>query len=97
MIKRAFLCDNAEWVAWPSGRGAYGTGACGLADLEAIHFATREAPDVPVYEALVASGTFYGLFDEELASLFRNAKRVVDPSEVPEKRVNRRVLSEDLP
>jgi hypothetical protein len=97
MTKRGFKLDDAEWVAWPSGDGAYGTGACGLGNVEAVHFANAESPDVPVFEALVATGTFEGLFDEELIVLLRGAKRVVDPAYAPEKRVNRRALSEDLP
>jgi hypothetical protein len=96
-MKRGFQCEQAEWVAWLSGSGAYGTGACGLGNVEAIHFAKGETPDVPLYEALVGTGSFEGLYDEELIALFRGAKRVVDPSEAPEKRVNRRGLSEDLP
>lgn len=89
-LARRFACDGVDWLAWPSGASAYGTGTCGPASLEAVHFARADAPAQPVYEALLPAGRFYGLFDEELAALLRNATRIVDPSERPARPVNRR-------
>lgn len=80
---RSFACDGVEWRAWPSGASAYGTGTCGPAALDAVHFARGDAPDVAVYEALLPAGRFFALFDEELIGLLRAATRVVDPSERP--------------
>lgn len=90
-MKREFTCDGSDWVAWLSGRSAYGTGVYGLGNLEAVHFGTAEAPDVPVYENLLAAGAFDNLFDEELSALLRCARRVVDASTVPERPATRRL------
>lgn len=89
-LARSFECDGTQWLAWPSGSGAYGTGICGPASLQAVHFARADAPGQPAYEALLPAGRFYGLFDEELAALLHAATRVVDPSERPAKPVSRR-------
>jgi hypothetical protein len=89
-MPRSFIFDGVEWVAWASGASAYGTGTCGPAALEAIHFAPAEAPDVPVFEALVPAGRIDGLFDLELVEILRRATRVVDPGERPMKPANRR-------
>ena len=78
-------------VAWRSGRSAYGTGICGLGNLEAVHFGNADAPEVPVYENLLAAGAFDNLFDEELRALLRSARRVVDASSVPERPATRRL------
>jgi hypothetical protein len=87
---RGFVFEGAEWVVWPSGNSAYGTGTCGPAALEAVHFARADAPDLPVYEALLAAGRFFGLYDEELASLLQGATKIVDPGERPLKAATRR-------
>ena len=87
---RHFTCDGQEWFAWPSGSSAYGTGTIGPAALDAVHFARAEAPEVPVYEALVASGRFFGMFDDELVTLLKGATKVVDASERPLKPATRR-------
>lgn len=89
-MKREFACDAVEWLAWTSGTGAYGTGILGLGQVEAVHFARADAPDVPLLEALVGTGGFTNLFDDELVTLFRGARRVVDPSEVSQRPVSRR-------
>jgi hypothetical protein len=87
---RRFEADGLLWLAWLSGSSAYGTGTCGPAALEAVHFAHAEAPTQPVYEALLAAGRFHGLFDDELIALLRAATRIVDPSDRPVKAANRR-------
>jgi hypothetical protein len=89
-IARRFVSDDEEWLAWPSGASAYGTGTLGPAALEAVHFARAEAPETPLFEALVAAGGFFGLFDEELVQLLKRATKVVDPSERPMKPAARR-------
>lgn len=87
---RQFVCDDVEWLAWPSGASAYGTGTCGPAALEAVHFARADAPERPVAEALLPAGRFHGLFEDELVTLLRGATRVVEPGERPVKAANRR-------
>lgn len=87
---RVFECDDQKWVVWTSGASAYGTGTQGPAALEAVHFAHAAAPTVPLYEALLAAGRFWSLFDAELAALLRASVRVVDPSERPVRQVSRR-------
>ena len=89
-LVRQFMVDDAEWFAWPSGASAYGTGTCGPAALEAVHFARAEGPEIPVYEALLPAGRFFGLFDEELVTLLKNATKVVDPGDRPLKAATRR-------
>ena len=93
MSVREIAIDGEEWVAWPSGCGAYGTGALGLGNVEAIHFAHSSAPTVAVLEALLAANTFYQLFDDELIRIFREARRVVDPAELGDKGATRRPRS----
>ena len=89
-LARHFECDGVEWLAWTSGASAYGTGRYGPASLEAVHFAKADAAGQPAYEALVPAGRFYGLFDEELATLLRTASKVVDPAERPSRPATRR-------
>jgi hypothetical protein len=93
MNVREIAIDGEEWVVWPSGGGAYGTGALGLGNVEAIHFAHASAPAVPVLEALLAAHTFYELFDDELIAIFRQARRVVDPAELGDRGATRRPRS----
>jgi hypothetical protein len=82
---RPLVVDDVEWVAYPSGKGAYGTGHWGLAGVEAVHFARADAPEKPLLEALLASGRFCDLYDEELLALFRTAREIVipEPGAVP--------------
>ena len=82
---RPLVIDGTEWVAYPSGKGAYGTGQWGLAGVEAVHFAKADAPEKPLLEALLASGRFSDLYDEELIALFRTARTIVipEPGSVP--------------
>ena len=87
---RHFSCEGVDWLAWPSGASAYGTGILGPAALEAIHFARAERPEEPAFEALLPAGSFFGLFDEELIRLLGAASKVVDPSERPLKPATRR-------
>jgi hypothetical protein len=95
---RLFTHHGEEWIAWPGGGGAYGTGVFGTASTEAIHFARQAAPDQPVFEALLPAGRFWGLFDEELIAVFATAVRVVDASQAPERPMRRRTRSlEDRP
>ncbi len=89
---REFEFDGAVWVAWPSGGGAYGTGALGLGAVQAIHFARKETPETPLYEALLAAGAFETLFDDELSAVFRIARKIVDPAETGQ-RPSRRTRS----
>ena len=89
-MTREFTADGKEWVARCSGTGAYGTGIYGLGLIEAVHFATREAPDVPVLEALLPARAFEKLYDDDLLALFRSARKVVDPSQLPDRPVSRR-------
>ena len=87
---RAFVSNGVEWVAWPSGASAYGTGTCGPAALEAVHFAHSEAANQPLYEALLPAGSFFGLYEEELVTLLTSATRIVDPGDRPLKAATRR-------
>lgn len=89
-LARQFSCDGVAWLAWPSGASAYGTGTCGPASLEAVHFARADAPAEPAYESLLPAGRFFGLFDDELVSLLRTATKVVDPAERPARPATRR-------
>ena len=82
--RRVFVCDGDEWIAWASGGGSYGTGGCGLGNVEAIHFARAAERDQPLYEALIATGHLMSLFDEELLAVFRAARHVVAANELPE-------------
>lgn len=90
---RELSIEGAEWVAWTSGGGAYGTGNRGLGAVEAIHFAPKSAPDRPVLEGLAPAGRFQDLYDEELLMVFRNARKVVEASELPAAPVHRRNLA----
>lgn len=90
---KSFTHEGSEWVAWTSGSAAYGTGNRGLGNVEAVHFARADAPAVPVMEALLAAGRFDDLYDVELIDLFRTARKVVDPADVPQRTVSRRSLS----
>lgn len=91
--RRPFACDGESWVAWPSGGGAYGTGVYGPGNIDAVHFGRADAPETPVFEAVLAAGRFEDLFDSELVDLFRTARRVVDKSSMPDRPVSRRSLS----
>ncbi len=75
--RRAFEGEGGEWVAWVSGKAAWGSGAYGLGMVVAVHFAKADAPDQPVREALLARGRFGGLFDEELRALLAGAVPIV--------------------
>lgn len=90
---RQFAHEGEEWVAWTSGGGAYGTGNRALGNVESVHFARAEAPDVPVLEGLLAAGRFENLHDMELVELFKDARKVVDPADVPQRPMGRRSLS----
>jgi hypothetical protein len=87
---RRFICAGQEWLAWPSGASAYGTGTVAPAALQAVHFAKVETPETPAFEALLPAGKFYGLFDDELVTLLRRATKVVDPAERPLRPATRR-------
>ena len=89
-MKRELSCDGKDWVVWRSGTAAYGTGIYGLGTIEAVHFARKEEPDVPVLEALVPAGSLETLYDDALLAIFRSARKVVDPSQLPERPVSRR-------
>ena len=82
--KRSFTCDGATWLVWVSGNGAYGTGPYGLGAVIALHFAREAEPDKPVCEALIEGRELDGLFDDELITIFRGARAVVDVSQLPE-------------
>ncbi len=89
-VARRFVAEGVEWLAWPSGASAYGTGTIGPAALEAIHFAPADNPGRPAFEALLPAGQFHGLFEEELMTALKTAVRVVEPGERPVKAANRR-------
>ena len=89
-VARHFMAEGVEWLAWPSGASAYGTGTIGPAALEAIHFAPADNTDRPAFEALIPAGRFHGLFEEELIAALKTAIRVVEPGERPVKAANRR-------
>jgi hypothetical protein len=80
---RRFEAAGTEWLAWLSGAGAVGTGACGLGHLEAVHFARISEPERPTHEALLPRGRFHDLFDAELVRLLGSAVPIVDPSARP--------------
>jgi hypothetical protein len=94
--ERRLEVDGEEWVAYISGRGAYGTGALGLALVDAVHFAKANAPDVPVLEALVPGGRFADLHITELLTVFRSARRIVIPDGDAPATPRRISLEEDL-
>ncbi|HSJ25911.1 MAG TPA: hypothetical protein VK929_14640 [Longimicrobiales bacterium] len=77
--RRRFLYEGQEWLAWSAGAGAYGTGAYGLAPVEAVHFARATQPAAPVREALLARGRFQCLHDSELIGLLESATPIVEP------------------
>jgi hypothetical protein len=76
---RRFSHDGEEWVAWLSGEGSLGTGAYGLAHVEAVHFARAAEPARPLMEALLARGRFVNLFDAELCRLLAAAVTIRPP------------------
>ncbi|CAN5692798.1 hypothetical protein BH23GEM9_BH23GEM9_21150 [soil metagenome] len=71
--ERTFEHDGRRWIARLSGKGASGTGAYGLALVEAVHFADAEEPAVPLFEALLGRSRFEHLFDGELIRLLEGA------------------------
>lgn len=77
--ERRFEFEGRSWVARLSGKSAYGTGSFGLGLVDAVHFADAAAPDVPLYEALLAHGRFHGMFDEELRTLLRRSVAIDQP------------------
>ncbi|MEX2281247.1 MAG: hypothetical protein WEE89_02040 [Gemmatimonadota bacterium] len=79
LCERNFTVDGVEWVAYVSGRGAYGTGHFGLASLQTIHFALAGEPGTPLLETLVPANQFAGLFDRQLMHLLKHATRIVIP------------------
>ncbi|MGH7461313.1 MAG: hypothetical protein ACREMA_09830 [Longimicrobiales bacterium] len=91
------MIDEIEWLAYVSGRGAYGTGHWGLAALQAIHFARAETPDKPEFEALIAAGRFADPYASELLELFRSARRIVIPEGGVSSAPRRFSREEDLP
>lgn len=78
---RCFEVAGKRWIARLQGKGACGTGAYGLALVEAVHFYEAELPDRPVCEVVLARGRFAGLFDSELAELLAQAIPIVLPEE----------------
>jgi len=77
---RHFTAGAGEWQAWVSGKAAGGTGGYGLAMMVAVHFARAEAPDEPLFEALLPRGRFGSLYDEELRELLARATPIVLPA-----------------
>jgi hypothetical protein len=78
-VDRSLMVDSEHWIAYISGRGAYGTGPCGLASLQTLHFATATEPGKPLFEVLIPAGQFDGLYENELVELFRSARKIVIP------------------
>lgn len=89
--RRFFTVGETEWVAWISGRGAYGTGHAGLGTVQALHFALSASPEKPLRETLMVTGRFEDLFDEELLRLFADSREILapEPGAAPQ-RVRRR-------
>jgi hypothetical protein len=97
-LNRSVLIDGQEWIAYPSGLGAYGTGHWGLAPVEAIHFARAETPDKPEVEALLTYGRLECLYPDELIVLFRAARTIVRLDQGAAPIAPRRFsLEEDMP
>lgn len=90
---RQFAYEGENWVAWTSGGGAYGTGNRALGNVESVHFARADAPATPVLEGLLPAGRFENLHDVELIQLFREARKVVNPADGPQRPLKRRSLS----
>ena len=90
-MKRTFEADGKAWAVWRSGGGAYGTGVLGPGNIDAVHFAAAEAPDTPLFEALVPVNAFESLYDDELIDLLRSARKIVIPEQIPQRRVSRRL------
>lgn len=90
-FRRRFRVADTEWLAWVSGFGAYGTGNAGLGTVQAVHFALAQDPDTPLREALMPTGRFEDLFDEELLRLYAESReiRLPEPGAAPQ-RVRRR-------
>jgi hypothetical protein len=80
-VDRRFEVAGKSWIARLQGKGACGTGAYGLALVEAVHFFDADAPERPLREALLARGRFAGLFDSELAELLAEATPIVLPED----------------
>jgi hypothetical protein len=95
-IARRLEADGEHWVAYISGRGAYGSGALGLANIDAIHFEREDAPGEPVLEALLPGGRFADLHATELLEVFRSARRIVIPDGGAAATPRRFNLEEDL-
>jgi hypothetical protein len=78
-VERQFEHDGRSWVARLSGKSAYGTGSFGLGLVDAVHFADAAAPELPLFEALLAHGRFHGMFDEELRVLLKRSVAIDQP------------------
>lgn len=76
--ERQFLHEGRMWIARLGGKSAFGTGSYGLGLVEAVHFSAADEPQRPLREALVARGSFEGLFDVELTQLLQTARPVVN-------------------
>jgi hypothetical protein len=94
-VERQFTADGIDWIAYISGRGAYGTGLWGLAALQAVHFVRAGAGDIPELEALLPAGRFGNLYDSELVALLRVARRIVIPEAGAATAARRISLEED--
>lgn len=81
VLPREFECDGVVWLARLAGKGACGTGSYGLGLVEAIHFAIRETPDLPLREALLPRGRFEMLHDSELIELLAAATPIEQPKQ----------------
>lgn len=71
-VERGFQSGGQEWVARSAGGGAAGTGALGLAQLDAVHFFPAGA-ERPTHEALTARGRLAHLHESELVALLARA------------------------
>jgi hypothetical protein len=72
LVERRFQSGGREWIARSAGGGAAGTGALGLAQLDAVHFLPAGA-ERPTHEALTARGRLGDLHESELAALLAGA------------------------
>ncbi|HSJ15334.1 MAG TPA: hypothetical protein VK939_13010 [Longimicrobiales bacterium] len=75
-VERRFEHEGRLWTARGAGGGAAGTGALGLAHVDAVHF-VRDGESQPAFEALTAHGRLEHLHDDELIALLRGATPIV--------------------
>ena len=71
---RRMELDGVTWLVRIAGQGAGGSGALGLAMIEAVEFRREGDSVTPPLEALVQRGSFALMHDAELRTLFTRAQ-----------------------